>query len=138
MIAFALANWRWLLPTLGIVAALAWGGWQHLGKLEAEKVLVDQKLKQEQDANATWIELNRKREAFESEVRKGLDRLNDDVAAIHATTQQYRARVNANANSNRSLDPAELDALGLLAGGANGDKAGGRAVRPAIPSAPVR
>ena len=46
--------------------------------------------------------------------------------------------VNANANSNRPLDPAELDALGLLAGGANVDKAGGRAVRPAVPSAPVR
>lgn len=28
---FLKGNWSWALPTIGLVAALAWGGWQHVG-----------------------------------------------------------------------------------------------------------
>lgn len=130
-----LKNWKSALPLVGLLVVAAWGGWQYLGRVEAESALVEQKLQILTDANATWLELEDKRRAFEANVLAGLDRLNADVAAIHASNQQFRAKVNANANSNRPLDPAELDALGLLAR-PSGEPAGGGAVRP--PVAPPR
>lgn len=133
MLAFAIANWRWLLPTIGLLGALGWGGLQYLDRVDAEKALADQQRKTLQDANDAWRDLNEKREAFEHEVREGLGRLNATVDGLRAANRQFQERVKSNANSNRALDPAERDALGLLAvpGRADGEPAGGSAVRPA-------
>lgn len=137
---FVLANWRWLLPTAGLLGALLWGGWLHLGRLEAETALVEQQRKTLQDANDAWRELNRRREDFEREVRDGLGRLAAEVDGLHAANRAFQDRVKVNANSNRALDPVERDALGLLAvpGRADGNAPRGRAVRPADPSPAVR
>lgn len=137
---FVLANWRWLLPTLGLLGALVWGGLQHLDRLEAEKALVEQQRKTLQDANDAWRELNGKREAFEREVRDGLGKLNATLDGLHLANRQFQERVRSNANSNRALDPAERDALGLLAvpRSADGEPPGGRALRPADPPPRVR
>ena len=133
VLGFIRRNWSLLL----LAGVAAWGAWQYLGRTEAEAELANQKLQIATDANATWLELEDKRRAFEASVLAGLDRLIADVAAIHASNQQFRARVNANAHSNRPLDPAELDALGLLAR-FNSDPAGGRPVRPAVAPPRVR
>ncbi len=133
MIAFALANWRWLL----LAAVAAWGGWQYVGRIEAEQAIVDMKLKQLEDANATWVELNAKREDFEREVRKGFADLSTEIGRARADNAAYAAKVNANANSKRPLDPVERDALSMFARPA-ADKAGGRAVQPAAQPPPVR
>lgn len=133
-----LGNWRTALPILAIVIVAAWGGWQYLGRVQAENALATQKLQIAIDANATWLELEDKRQAFEANVMSGLARLNDEVVAIRATNQQFRDKVTANANSNRPLDPNELAALRLLVRRPGGDKAGGGTVRPAEPSPPVR
>ncbi len=36
VLAFLAGNWKWLLPTLAAAAIGAWGGWQYVGKLEAQ------------------------------------------------------------------------------------------------------
>ena len=126
-----LTNWRAALPILAVLALAAWGGWQYLGRLQAEEALATQKLQIALDANATWLELEDKRRAFEANVMEGLAKLTAEVEAIHASNQQFREKVNANANSGRALDSNELAALRLLVRRAGGDKAGGGAVRPA-------
>lgn len=133
-----LGNWRVALPLLALLVVSAWGGWQYLGRLEAENALADQKLQTAVDANATWVELEAKRAAFESSVLEGIERLKGEVAAIHAANAAFQSKVKANANSNRPLDPVELDALGLLVRRPGGDKAGGGAVRPPVAPPPVR
>ena len=134
---FLLSNWRTALPIVALVVVAAWGGWQHWARLDAENALATQKLQTALDANATWLELEDKRRAFEEAVLNGIQKLNSDVAAIQETNQQFRAKVNANANSGRALDANELDALGMLSN-SSGDKAGGRPLRPANAPAPVR
>ena len=137
---FLFANWRWLLPTLGLLGALGWGGLQYLDRIAAEKALAAQQLKILQDGNDAWRELNDKRESFEREVRAGLDRLSAQVDGLRAANAAFQDKVKANGNSTRPLDPAERDALRLLAvpGTAAGQPPRGGAVRPADPSAGVR
>jgi hypothetical protein len=72
---FLHGNWRWAAPLAAFLAVGAWGGWQYLGRLEAERAIVDMKTKQLEDANAAWVELNEKRQRFEDEVLLGLGRL---------------------------------------------------------------
>lgn len=141
MIALGLTAGRWLLGNwriLALLAVVAWGGWQYLGRIEAEEALAKQKLQIALDANATWVELEDKRRAFEQNVMDGIARLNAEVEAIHASNQQFREKVNANANSGRALDSNELAALRLLMRRSSGDQAGGRPVRPADAPAGVR
>ena len=128
-----------LASGLGLAAILIglWGGWQYLGRVEAEKALADQKLKILQDANDAWSELDGKRQAFEREVREGLANLRTTVSDLKAANTAFAAKVQSNANSRRALDPVERDALRLLATPGD-DQAGGGAVRTPIPPSPVR
>lgn len=137
MIAFLARNP--LASGLGIVAILLglWGGWQYLGRVEAEKALAAQQLKILQDANDAWSDLNDKREAFEREVREGLATLRTTVSDLKAANTAFAAKVQSNANSRRALDPVERDALRLLAA-PGGDPAGGGAVRTPVAPPPVR
>lgn len=133
-----LGHWRTALPILAVVAVAAWGGWQYLGRVEAEAELANQKLQAAVEANATWLELEDKRRAFEDEVRAGFAALSAEVAQQRADNAEFQAKVNANANSKRALDPVERAALGLLVRRPGGDKAGGGAVRPPAEPPPVR
>lgn len=128
-----------LASGFGIAAVLIglWGGWQYLGRVEAEKALADQKLKILQDANDAWSELDGKRQAFESEVRAGLATLRTTVNDLKAANTAFAAKVQSNANSRRALDPVERDALRLLAAPV-GDPTGGGAVRTPVAPPPVR
>ena len=128
-----------LASGLGIAVILLglWGGWQYLGRVEAEKALADQKLKILQDANDTWSELDGKRQAFEREVRDGLAALRSTVSDLKAANTAFAAKVQSNVNSRRALDPVERDALRLLAS-PGGDPAGGGSVRTPVAPAPVR
>jgi hypothetical protein len=134
---FLQGNWRWLAPIAALLAIGAWGGWQYVGRLEAEQAIVDMKTRQLEDANATWAELNAKREDFEREVRQGFERLSIEIGKARADNAAYAARVNSNANSKRPLDPVERDALGML-GNVRPGPASRRAAQPAAPSPPVR
>lgn len=128
-----------LASGLGVAAFLIglWGGWQYLGRVEAEKALAAQQLKILQDANEAWSELDGKRQAFESEVRAGLATLRTTVNDLKAANTAFAAKVQSNANSRRALDPVERDALRLLAS-PGGDPAGGGAVRTPVAPPPVR
>lgn len=132
-----LANWRTALPILAVLALAAWGGWQYLGRVEAEKALADQKLQVLQDANATWEELARKQREFQDEVRAGFASLQKETERLRADNAAFQARVNANANSKRALDPVERAALGMLSNPGS-DKAGGSAARSSAEPPPVR
>ena len=128
-----------LASALGIALLLIglWGGWQYLGRIEAEKALAAQQLKILQDANDTWAELDGKRVAFQREVLEGLSALRTTVSDLQAANTAFAAKVQSNVNSRRALDPVERDALRLLAT-AGGDPAGGGAVRAPVAPAPVR
>ena len=128
-----------LASGLGIAAALLgiWGGWQYLGRVEAEKALAAQQLKVLQDANDAWSELDDKRQAFEREILAGLAALRTTVSDLKAANTAFAAKVQSNANSRRALDPVERDALRLLAA-PDGDPAGGGAVRTPVAPSPVR
>lgn len=130
---FLRRNWSLVLP--GVVAA--WGAWQYVGRVEAEGALADQKLQTAVDANATWVELEDKREAFEGEVREGLKNLRNTVSDLQAANTAFAAKVQSNANSRRALDPVERDALRLLANPGGGE-AGGGAVPPSVASPRLR
>ena len=134
---FLQGNWRWLAPMAALIAIGAWGGWQYLGRLEAEQAIVDMKTRQLEDANATWAELNAKREEFEREVRQGFEHLSIEIGKARADNAAYAAKVSNNANSKRPLDPVERDALGML-GNVQPDPASRRAAQPAAQSPPVR
>jgi len=134
---FLQGNWRWMAPFAALLAVGAWGGWQFLGRLEAERKIVDMKMQQLEDANATWVELDEKRQRFEEEVLLGLGRLQHQVADLRAANAAFQAKVNANDNSKRALDPVERDALRLLAP-VPGQQTGGSAVRAPGQSPGVR
>jgi hypothetical protein len=137
MIAFLARNP--LASGLGVALILVglWGGWQYLGRVEAERALAAQQLKILQDANDTWSELDGKRQAFEREVLSGLSALRTTVSDLKAANTAFAAKVQSNANSRRALDPVERDALRLLATPGD-DQAGGGAVRAPVAPAPVR
>jgi HK97 family phage portal protein len=134
---FLQGNWRWLAPMAALLAIGTWGGWQYLGRLEAEQAIVEMMTRQLEDANATWAELNAKREDFEREVRQGFERLSIEIGKARADNAAYAAKVSNNANSKRPLDPVERDALGML-GNVRSDPASRRAAQPATQSPPVR
>jgi hypothetical protein len=125
---FLRGNWRWVAPLAALLAVGAWGGWQYLGRIQAEQVIADMKMKQLEDANATWVELNEKRQQFEEEVLSGLGRLQHQVADLRAANAAFQSKVNANDNSKRALDPVERDALRMLVA-VPGKQTGGSAVR---------
>lgn len=137
-LSFLGGNWKLALPLIGMLALGAWGGWQYLGRVEAEDALARQNLKIIEDDNAAWTELNRKRQDFEKEVREGLGALRDEVAATRATNAEFQKRVVANENSKRALDPVERDALRVLSNNDNSDKASRRGLRPADAPSLVR
>lgn len=128
-----------LASGLGIVALLLglWGGWQYLGRVQAEKALAAQQLKILQDANDAWSDLDGKRQAFEREVLAGLSALRTTVSDLKAANTAFAAKVQSNANSRRALDPVERDALRLLAA-PGGDAADGGGVRTPVTPSPVR
>lgn len=132
-----IGNWRTALPILAVIAVGLWGGWQYLGKVEAQNALADQKLQILEDANATWGELARKQREFQDEVRQGFKTLTAETERLRADNAAFQAGVRANANSKRPLDPVERAALGMLAK-PGGDQAGGGAVRPPAEPPPVR
>lgn len=134
---FLRGNWRWVAPLAALLAVGTWGGWQYLGRIQAEQAIADMKMMQLEDANATWVELNEKRQRFEEEVLSGLGRLQHQVADLRAANAAFQAKVNANDNSKRALDPVERDALRLLAP-LPGQQAGGSAVRAPGESPAVR
>lgn len=128
-----------LASGLGVAVMVVglWGGWQYLGKVRAEKALVEQQIKMLKDANDTWAELDVKREQFQREVLEGLANLRTTVNDLREANTAFAAKVQSNVNSRRALDPVERDALRLLAT-PDSDKAGGGSVRPPFASPPVR
>jgi hypothetical protein len=38
---FLQGNWRWVAPLAALFAVGGWGGWQFLGRIEAERMIVD-------------------------------------------------------------------------------------------------
>jgi hypothetical protein len=42
-----LANWRWLLPVIGVVTALAWGGIEHARRVSLERNMAADELAQQ-------------------------------------------------------------------------------------------
>jgi hypothetical protein len=47
MLSVLLANWRWLLPAVGIVTALAWGGIEHARRVSLERDMAADRLAQQ-------------------------------------------------------------------------------------------
>jgi hypothetical protein len=47
MLPVLLANWRWLLPVIGIVTALAWGGIEHARRVSLERNMAADELAQQ-------------------------------------------------------------------------------------------
>lgn len=134
---FLRGNWRWVASLAALLAVGAWGGWQYIGRVRAEQSIVDMKMKELENANATWAELNEKRLRFEEEVLSGLGRLRHEVEGFRAANAAFQMRVNANDNSKRVLDPVERDALRLLVP-VPGKQAGGSAIRPSGQSSRLR
>ncbi len=89
---FLQGNWRWMAPLAALLAIGAWEGRQCLGRLEAERKIVDMKMQQLEDANATWLELNEKRQRFEDEVLRGLGRLSSRSLISVPLTPRFNQR----------------------------------------------
>lgn len=129
---FVRTHWMWFL----VAGVAAWGGWQYLGREEAEKALADQKVHILEDANKAWAERDQKRQEFEKEVREGLAKLTATQTAARTQNDNFKRSVNSNANSSTLLSPADLGDFQLLESG--GGKAGGNPLRPAGQPANVR
>lgn len=133
---WAVKNWKLIVVGLTIAGALGFGTWEHVGRLKAEKALADQKVKTLEDANGAWAEREKKRQAFEKEVRDGLAKLTATQTTALTHNETYQRQVNSNADSSTPLSPADLADLQLLESGSG--KAGGNTVRPAGQPANLR
>lgn len=126
---WAAKNWKLVVAGVVLAGALGFATWEHIGRLEAEKALVDQKVKTLEDDNAAWAEREQKRQEFEKEVRAGLAALTATQTAARTQNETFKRQVTSNASSTTPLTPADLGDLQLLESA--GGKAGGDSVRPA-------
>ena len=89
---FLRGNCRWVAPLAALLAVGAWGGWQYFCRLHAEQSIADMKMKQLEDANPTWVELNEKRQRFEQEVLSGLGRSSTKSPISALLTPRFNRR----------------------------------------------
>jgi len=124
-----LRNWKLVAVGVVLVGALSVATCEHIGRLDAEKALADQKTQILEDANEAWAEREKKRQAFEKEVREGLAKLTTAMTAARANNDTFKRQVNSNVANQTPLSAADLLDLQLLESGSG--KAGGDSVRPA-------
>lgn len=130
ILALLLRNPLASLLGIGLAGAIAFGGWQWYWRNEAEKDLVEQKMKILTDANDAWKELNDKQQAFMIVARQAIDRVEKVQQATEASNQGFKKQVFSNVGSKTPLSAADLSDLSLLVRRPNGEQTSGSPIRP--------
>ena len=88
MLPALLANWRWLLPVIGIVTALAWGGIEHAWRVSLERDMSAIKLVQQKTVQKAKDEAQALSDELVIEQAKAMA-INDNKAVRYVDRIKY-------------------------------------------------
>ena len=88
MLPALLANWRWLLPVIGVVTALAWGGIEHAWRVSLERDMAADKLAQQKTVQKAKDEAQVLSDELVIEQAKAMA-INDNKAVTYVDRIKY-------------------------------------------------
>jgi hypothetical protein len=88
MLQALLANWRWLLPVIGVVTALAWGGMEHAWRVSLERDIAADKLAQQKTIQQVKDEAQALSDELVIEQAKAMA-INDNKAVTYVDRIKY-------------------------------------------------
>ena len=88
MLPVSLANWRWLLPVIGVVTALAWGSIEHARRVSLERDMAADALVRQQAVQKAKDEAQALSEELVIEQAKAMA-INDNKAVRYVDRIKY-------------------------------------------------
>jgi hypothetical protein len=88
MLSALFANWRWLLPVIGVVTALAWGGIEHAWRVSLERDMAADKLAQQKTVQKAKDEAQALSDELVIEQAKTMA-INDNKAVMYVDRIKY-------------------------------------------------